>query len=115
MKVLNLFEVNLHQVLCLMFNWKSQNVQQSLQNLFVYKQPSKYESLNRRQVFVPLIKNRFEQFRISHHGPFIWNKIIVPDNSLNSIETFSLFKLKVKSQLLNFENLVDFFNGSWLL
>ena len=53
------------------------------------------------------IKLRKFRFRISLRGPAIWNNLV--GNTEEVIQSSSLFKIKIKSKLFNFENEVTFF------
>ena len=52
------------------------------------------------------MKLRKCRFRISIRGPAIWNLV---GSMEKEIQSSSLFKTKIKSKLLNFENEVTFF------
>ena len=75
-----------------------------------FEQPSRsnstrFSSGNYRK---PQIKLRKCRFRISIRGPAIWNDLV--GSTEKEIQSFSHFKIKIKSKLLNFENEVTFFN-----
>ena len=60
--------------------------------------PTRFSSGNYRKPQIILRKCRF---RISIRGPAIWNNLV--GSTEKEIQSFSVFKTKIKSKLLNFE------------
>ena len=57
----------------------------------------------------PKSRLRKSRFRISTRGPAIWNNFVA--NTEKVLESSSLFKSKVKTKLLDFENELIFFQN----
>ena len=66
--------------------------------------PTRFSSGNYRKPQIILRKCRF---RISIRGPAIWNNLV--RSTEKEIQSSSLFKTKIKTKLLNFENEETFF------
>ena len=66
--------------------------------------PTRFSSRNYSK---PQIKLRKCRFRISIRGPAIWKNLV--GSTGKEIQSSFLFKTKIKSKLLNFENEVTFF------
>ena len=64
MKILNVYEINVFQVLTLMFKCKHNISPKIFQNLFSLKPPNKY-ILRRHLLVEPFVKTKFEEFCIS--------------------------------------------------
>ena len=66
--------------------------------------PTRFSSVNYSK---PKTRLRKSRCRISIGGPAIWNNFVA--NTEEELESSSLFKSKVKTKLLEFENEVTFF------
>ena len=66
--------------------------------------PTRFSSVNYSR---PKTRLRKSRFRISIRGPAIWNNFVA--NTEKELESSSLFKSKVKTKPLDFENEVTFF------
>ena len=55
----------------------------------------------------PMLKLTKTEYRISIRGPTIWNDFV--EDSLKSIEKTPFFKVKMKSELVNFDNETSYF------
>ena len=66
--------------------------------------PTRFSSVNYSKPKTRLLQSRF---RISIRGPVIWNNFVA--NTEKELESSSLFKLKVKTKPLDFENELTFF------
>ena len=108
MKILNLYEVNVFQVLSLMFKCKLSICPKIFRNLFTFKPPNKY-TLRSKFLEEPLIKSKIEEFSISLRGPHFWNKLIVLNTTLSKIESLPLFQSKIKSHLLTSCEIKEYF------
>ena len=69
-----------------------------------HSHPTRFSNENYRK---PQIKLYICRFQISIRDPAIWNDLV--GSTEKEIQSSSLFKAKVKSKLLNFENEVIFF------
>ena len=66
-------------------------------------------SFSRVNCSKPKSRLRKNRFRISTRGPAIWKNFVA--NTEKVLESSSLFKLKVKTKLLDFENELTFFQN----
>ena len=76
MKILNLYELNVFQVLSFMLKCKLGILPKIFQDLFTYK-PHNQNLLKSQSLLEPIIKSKIEEFSICYRGPHLWNKIIV--------------------------------------
>ena len=99
MKILNIYQINILQILFLMFKCKIGISPKLFLELFKYKPPNKY-TLRNQFLVEPKIKSKFEEFAIYYRGPHLWNKIVALNTTLNNQEVIHLFKNKIKNHLL---------------
>ena len=76
MKTLNDFELNIFNILCLMYKCK-QNLNPVFHNIFTHKTKTNYPLRNQNSIQEPLCRTNFSQYCISYRGPNIWNKIVI--------------------------------------
>ena len=108
MKILNVYELNVFQVLTFMFKCKQSLSPKIFHDLFTFKPPNKY-TLRSHFLVEPPVKSKIEEFSISYRGPHLWNKIIIINQALSNIGTLSLFKNKVKDFLSSFCTTQEYF------
>ena len=110
MNILNVYEINILQVLCLVYKCLSGNAPRVFKNIFSIKSSGKYTTRSSSKfIEEPFSKRNYELFTFSFRGPRLWNKLIANSADLNECETLSNFKNKVKKLLLNAENVLNFF------
>ena len=109
MKVLNIYEMNIYNILCLLFKCKLKTCPRIFYDLYAEKPPNKYLMRSKGLLTEPKCKTKFETFNISYRAPFLWNKIVSPHFETFNIDSFNLFKIKVKDTLTTLENVFDFF------
>ena len=105
MKVLNVFKLNIFNILCFMYKCK-QNLNSSLfRNVFTRRAKTKYALLqNESSIQEHLCRTNFSQYCISYHGPNLWNKIAISKKIIFSdSDSLQAFKPKVKRFLLSVE------------
>ena len=91
-KSLTLYEINLFQILSLIFKCKNITTQLVLHHLYALKPPSKYSLRTGNVLPIPLKRTKFGQFSIYFRGPYLWNKILVQKTSICNPEYYPLFK-----------------------
>ena len=73
--ILNVYKLNLYQVLNFMFRVHNEIIPKSFQTKFQFIE-HKYETRKSKDNFiVPNINTRITRFAISSHGPCIWNSL----------------------------------------
>jgi len=108
LNVLTLHEINIFQNLCFMFKCKIGLSPRIFQHLYTEKTSGKYNTRS-KQLKKPIIKSKYEEFSISYRAPHIWNKItpLLLDNT--DIDSFSIFKQKVKSKIKTISEIDSYF------
>ena len=75
-KALTVYEINLFQILSLIFQCKNWTAPLVFQNLYTLKPPSKYSVRTGNVLPVRLKRTKFGQFFIYFRGPYLWNNIL---------------------------------------
>ena len=103
--ILNIYKLNLYQILNIMFRVKTNSIPETLQNKFKiieHNYSARYSEYNFKE---PNILFRVTKFAISSRGPRIWNKhtdkLLKATNSLPLFKTKMLIKLRDTS--INFQ------------
>ena len=73
-KVLTVYEINVFQVLSLIFKCKNRAPPFGFHNLCILKPPSKYSLRTDNLLYIPWKRTKFDQFSIYSRGPYLWNK-----------------------------------------
>ena len=105
MKVLNVFKLNVFNILCFIYKCK-QNLNSSLfRNIFTCRAKTKYALLqNESSIQEPLCQTNFSQYCISYRGPNLWNKIAISKKkTFSDSDSLQAFKRKLKRFLLSVE------------
>ena len=76
-KVLTVYEINLFQVLYLIFKCKNRTAPFVFHNLYTLKPPKKYSFRTSNLLSVPLKRTKSGQFSIYFRGPYLCNQILV--------------------------------------
>lgn len=98
LKVLKLPDLYSWQVSKFMYRFSNKMLPMSLSNIFtVQGNVHNYGTRNVQSVSVPLHKTSAVHKSLFHIGPITWNNI---DNNLKQSKSLSIFKNKLKSQLL---------------
>ena len=105
-EIFNLYKLNLLNIAVFMHNTKSRSALSSFLEKFDQPSHSHQTRFSNGNYRKPQIKLRKCRFHISISGPAIWNDLI--GSTEKEIQSSSLFKTKIKSKLLNFENEVTF-------
>ena len=109
MKILNIYEINVFQVLCFMFKCKMKISPPIFHKIFQLKQTNKYTLRSTGTVLEPIHRTKLEEFSISFRSPHIWNKLIVTNYHQTQTGTFSSFKNIIKNMLPSTDNILQFF------
>ena len=104
MKGLNVFELNIVNVLCFIYKCKQNLSPPIFYNIFTRRRKTKYELVNESFIQEPLCQTNFSQYFISYHGRYLWNKIVISKNlTFSDSDSLQAFKHKVKLFLLTVE------------
>ena len=106
---LTVYEINLFQVLCLIYKCKNKSAPSIFHNLYTLKPPNKYTMRNNNLLIEPLKRTKFGQFSISFRGPYLWNKILANKPNIWNIEYYPLFKKKLKETIFSLNNIEIYF------
>ena len=76
MKGLNVFKLNIFNILCFLYKCK-QNLHPSVFcDIFTHRTKTKYVLQNQDSTQEPLCRTNSTQCYISYHGPNLWNKVV---------------------------------------
>ena len=105
--ILNIYKLNLYQILNIMFRARTNSIPETLQNKFKiieHNHSTRYSEYNFKE---PNILLRVTKFAISSRGPRIWNKHT--DKLLKTTNSLPLFKAKIKDRLIKLKNISIYF------
>ena len=77
MKALNVFKLNIFNILCFMYKCKQNLNPPVFRNIFTHRTKTKYALRNENSIQEPLCRTNFSQYCISYRGPNLWNKIVI--------------------------------------
>ena len=80
MKALNVFKLNIFNILCFMYKCKQNLNPPVFRNIFTHRTKTKYALRNEYSIQEPLCRTNFSQYCISYRGPYLWNKIVISKN-----------------------------------
>ena len=107
LNILNIYKLNLYQILNIMFRVKTNSIPESLQNKFKiikHNYSTRYGKYNFKE---PNILFRVTKFAVSSRGTRIWNKHT--DKLLKTTNSLPLFKAKIKDCLIKLRNISIYF------
>ena len=107
MNALNVYQINIFQILRFMHKYKLNKNPKMFVNSFnkiEHKYPTRYSRNNYKQ---PKLKTRNTSFAINYWGPYLWNKCL--DDNEKVIPSMPLFPSIIKRKLLDAENEISFF------
>ena len=97
---LNIYEINIFNILCLMFKCKNKACPKAFENLFTLKPKNKYQLKRSCTLLEPFCKSKFSQLCINYRGPHLWNTIVLSQNTdSEQSTTLKLFKERPKAYL----------------
>ena len=105
--ILNIFKINIFQVLKFMFQVKNNTIPDSFQNKFQFiehQYPTRYSE---NSFIEPRIYLRFTKYAISSRRPRLWNKIV--NERIRNFTFYPLFRNTIKACLLRLENEISYF------
>ena len=105
--ILNIYKLNLYQILNIMLRSRTNSIPETLQNKFKiieHNYSTRYSEYNFKE---PNILLRVTKFAISSSGPRIWNKHT--DKLLKTTNSLPLFKVKIKDCLIKLKNISIYF------
>ena len=95
MKALNVFKLNIFNILCSMYKCKQNLNPAVFRNIFTHRAKTKYALRNEYSIQEPLCRTNFSMYCISYRGPYLWNKIVISKN-LTFSDSYSLQAIKCK-------------------
>ena len=105
--ILNVYKLDIYQVLNFMFRVHNETIPKSFQTKFQYIE-HKYETRQSKDNFIiPKRNMRITRFTISSCGPRIWNSLTI--NPTKTIYFFPLFKSTIKENLLKLKTEANYF------
>ena len=105
--ILNVYKLNLYQVLNFMFRVHNETIPESFQTNFQYIE-HKYETRQSKNNFIiPKRNTQITRFAISSRGPRIWNSLT--NNPTKTIDFYPLFKSTIKENLLKLKTETNYF------
>lgn len=107
MKILNIYELNVYNILCFIYKWNNDINLPIFKDLFSQKPVNKYTLRNNDFLYEPICRTKFSQFCIAFRAPFLWNKIVIPNFDLS--DTFPIFKNKLKNFILSIDDIFKYF------
>ena len=102
--VLNIYQLNIYNVLNLMFKAKNGLIPDAFQNKFNMISHDYFTKNSMCNFKEPRFSLKITKFAISSRGPRLWNKIL--DNNTKAFTSYSLFQTTIKNRLINLENVV---------
>ena len=104
MKALNVFQLNIFNILCFMYKCK-QNLNLPVpRNIFTHRKKTKCALRNENSIQEPLCRTNFCRYCISYRGPYLWNKIVISKKlTFSDSDSLQAFKREVKRFLLSIE------------
>ena len=104
MKALNVFQLNILNILCFMYKCKQNLNPPVFLNIFTHRTKTKYALRNENSIQEPLCRTNFSQYCISYRGTYLWNKIVISKNlTFRDSDSLQAFKHELKRFLLSIE------------
>ena len=93
MKVLNVFKLNIFDILCFMYKCKQNLNRPVFCIIFTHISKTEYALRNEYSIQEPLCRTNFSQYSISYRRPYLCNKIVIPKNvTFSDSDSPQLFK-----------------------
>ena len=104
MKALNVFQLNIFDILCFMYESKKNLNPPVFRNIFTHRIKTKYALRNENSIQEPLCRTNFSQHCVSYRGPYLWNKMIISKNlNFSDSDSLQAFQHELKRFLLSIE------------
>ena len=92
---LNIYEVNIFNILCLMLKCKNKACPKAFENLYNIKPKIKYQLKRSYALLEPFCKTKFSQLCKDYRNPHLWNTIVLSQNTdFEESATLKVFKEK---------------------
>ena len=98
-KALNVFQLNILNILCFTCKCKQNLNSPVFRNIFAHRTKTKYVLRNENFIQEPLCRTNTSQHCISYGGHYFWIKIVISKNFRNKY-SFQAFKCELKWYLL---------------
>ena len=109
MRILNIYELNIYNVLCFVYMWKNDLSLSVFKDIFTPKPINKCNLRNTDFLNEPFCQTNFNQFCIAYRAPHLWNKIALPNFDFELPITFRLFKSKLKSLIFSLDDVLCYY------
>ena len=109
MKILNIYQLNIFNILCFMYKCKTNASPVSFHNLYTLKDKNKYNLRNDNLIRQPFSQTNFGKSCISFRGAFLWNKIVLKNFNFSNEWNYLSFKKKLKEIILSLEDIFLYF------
>ena len=86
-------------ILCLMFKCKNKACSKAFESLFTLKPKNKNQLKRSCTLLEPFCKSKFSQLCINYRGSYLWNTIVLSQNT-DLEQSIALRLLKKKSRLI---------------
>ena len=108
---LNIYEINIVKILCLMFRCKNKVCPKAFENLFNLKLKNKYQLTRNYTLLEPFCKSKLSQLCIHYSGPHLWNTIVLSQNTdLEQPIALKYFKEKLNGYLFTLDDVTFLFS-----
>ena len=105
--ILNVYKLNLYQVLNFMLRVHNENIPKTFQTKPQYIETICETSQSKENFFIPKKNTKITCLAISSRGPGIWNS--VTNNSTKIINFYPLFKSTIQEKLLKLKTETNYF------
>ena len=107
---LNIYEINIFNILCLMFTCKNKACPKAFENLFILKPQNKYQKERSCTLLESFCKSKFSHLCINYRAPHLWNTVVLSQNTgLEQSTTLKFFKEKLKAYLFTLDDVTFLF------
>ena len=93
------YEMNIFQTLCFMYLCKNGNSPLTFKHIYTLKPINKYTRASKNILFKPKCKKNFAEFKLSYHGPQLWNTFIAPNMDPLEAVTTHIFTHIIASRI----------------
>ena len=105
--ILNVYKLNLHQVLNFLFRVHTETIPKRFQTKFHYIEHKHETTQSKNNFVIPKRNTRITRFAIASRGPRIWSSLT--NNPTKSIDFYPLFKSTIKENLLKLKTERNYF------
>ena len=104
MKALNVFKLNIFNILCFVYKCKQNLNPPVFHNNFTHRTKTKYALRKEYSIQEPLCRTNFSQYCISYRRLYLWNKIVNSKNlTFSDSNSLQAFKCELKRFVLSVE------------